>query len=54
MYVHLGRNANSTSKQTIGGLLQCLSSVIEEQILEDIHSIDFFAVMTDESTDTQY
>ena len=32
-------------------LLQCLSSVIEEQILDDIRASDFLALMTDESTD---
>ena len=49
--LNLGRNAHYTSEQTIRELLQCLSSVIEEQILDDIRSSDFFALMTDESTD---
>ena len=49
--LNLGRNAHYTSEQTIRELLQCLSSVIEEQILDDIRSCDFFALMTDESTD---
>ena len=49
--LNLGRNAHYTSEQTIRELLQCLSSVLEEQILEYIRSSDFFALMTDESTD---
>ena len=49
--LNLGRNAHYTSEQTIRELLQCLPSVVEEQILEDIRSSDFFALMTDESTD---
>ena len=44
-------NFHYTSEQTIRELLQCLSSVIEEQILEDIRSSNSFALMTDESTD---
>ena len=32
-------------------LLQCLSSVIGEQILNDVRASDSFALMTDESTD---
>ena len=48
--LNLGRNAHYTSEQTIRELLQCHSSVVEEQILEDIRSSDFFALMTDEST----
>ena len=49
--LNLGRNAHYTSEQTIRELLQCLSSVLEEQILEDIRSSNFFALMTDESID---
>lgn len=49
--LNLGGNAHYTSEQTIRDLLQCLSSVIEEQILEDIRSSELFALMTDESTD---
>ena len=48
--LNLGRNAHYTGEQTIRELLQCLSSVVEEQILEDLRSSDFFALMTDEST----
>ena len=40
--LNLGRNAHYTSEQTIRELLQCLSSVIQEQILDDIRSSDFF------------
>ena len=32
-------------------MLQCLSLVIEERILSDMQSSDFFSLMTDESTD---
>ena len=39
------------SEQTITELLQCLSPVTEEQILEYLQSNEFFALMTDESTD---
>ena len=39
--LNLGRNAYYTSEQTIRELLQCLSTVIAEQILDDIHSSDF-------------
>ena len=49
--LNLGRNAHYTSEQTVRELLHCLSSVIEEQILDDIRSSDFFTLMTDESTD---
>ena len=47
----LGRNAQYSSEQIITKLLQCLSLVIEEQILSDLQSSEFFALMTDESTD---
>ena len=53
-YLHefsLGRNAQYSSEQIISELLQCLSLVIEEHILSDLQSSDFFALMTDESTD---
>ena len=49
--LNLGRNAHYTNEQTIRELLQCLFSVVEEQILEDIRSSNFLALMTDESTD---
>ena len=42
--LNLGRNAQYTSEQTVRELLQCLSSVIEEQILDDIRVSDFFAL----------
>lgn len=50
-YLHelnIGRNA---SEQIIAELLHCLSQVIEEQILSDLQSSQFFSLMTDESTD---
>ena len=53
-YLHelnIGRNAQYTSEQSIAELLQCLSQVLEEQILRDLQSSDFFSLMTDESTD---
>ena len=49
--LNLGRNAQYSSEQTIAELLQCLSLVIEEQILSDLQSSEFFSLMTDESTD---
>ena len=39
----LGRNAQYSSEQIISELLQCLSLVIEEQILSDLQSSDFCA-----------
>jgi len=53
-YLHelnVGRNAQYTSEQTIAELLHCLSQVIEEQILSDLQSSQFFSLMTDESTE---
>ena len=44
----LGRNTQYSSEQI---MLQCLSLVIEEHILSDMQSSDFFPLMTDESTD---
>ena len=49
--LHLGGNAQYSSEQIIRELLQSLSSVIEEQILSELTSSEFFALMTDESTD---
>lgn len=49
--INLGGNAHYTSEQTVRELLQTLSLVIEEEILKDIQSSDFFALMTDKSTD---
>ena len=46
--LRLGRNAQYSSEQI---MLQCLSLVIEERILSDMQSSDFFPLMTDESTD---
>ena len=49
--LNLGRNAQYSSEQFIGEMLQCLSQVIEEQIISDLQSSDFFSLMTDKSTD---
>lgn len=49
--LNLGKNAHYMSEQSIRELIQCLSSEIEEQILENIRSSDYFALMTDELTD---
>ena len=45
------KNAQYSSEQIVAELLQCLSLVIEEQILSDLQSSDLFSLMTDESTD---
>ena len=50
--LNLGGNAHYSSEQCISELLQSLSAVIEEHILSDLTSSEFFALMTDESTDT--
>ena len=47
----LGRNAQYTSEQIVSELLQSLSIVIDEQILSDMQSSEYFSLMTDESTD---
>ena len=50
--LNLGKNAHYTSEQSVRELIQCISSVIEEQILDNIRfTSDFFDLMTDESTD---
>ena len=48
--LNLGKNAHYMSEQSVRELIQCLSSVIEEQILDNIRYSDFFALVTDEST----
>ena len=48
--LNLGRNAQYSNEQIIAEL--CLSQVLEEQILSDLQSSEFFSFMTDESTDT--
>ena len=45
----LGRNAQYSSEQIISELLQSLSLVIEERILNEMQSSNFFALMTDDS-----
>ena len=53
-YLHelsLGGNAQYNSEQTVAELLHCLSQAIEEKILFDLQSSEFFSLMTDESTD---
>lgn len=47
----LGRNAQYSREQIISELLRSLSLVIEEHILSEMQSSDFFALITDESTD---
>ena len=47
----LGKNAQYTSEQIISEFLQCLGLVIEEKIILEMQSSDFFALMTGESTD---
>ena len=47
----LGGNAQYNSEQTVAELLHCLSQAIEEKILFDLQSSEFFSLMTDESTD---
>ena len=46
-----GKNAQCSSEQIIAEMLQCLSLVLEEQILIDLKSSVLFSLMTDESTD---
>ena len=50
--LNLGGNAHYSSEQCISELLQSLSAVIEERILSNLSSSEFFALMTDESTDS--
>ena len=40
--LNLGRNAQYSSEQIIAEMLQCLSQVIEEQIISDLQSSVFF------------
>eukprot|EP00731_Ephydatia_muelleri_P030129 Em0021g652a len=47
----IGRNATYTSKRIVAELLQCLSSVIESEKLDNLKCSPFFSLMTDESTD---
>jgi hypothetical protein len=49
--LNLGRNAQYSSEQIVAEVIQSLSQVIEEQILSDLQSSEFFSLMTDESTD---
>ena len=49
--LNLGRNAQYSSEQIIAELLQCLSQVIQEQIISDLQSSELFSLMTEESTD---
>ena len=46
-----GKNVQYSSEQIVAEILQCISLVIEEQILSDLQSNDLFSLMTDESTD---
>ena len=47
----IGRNATYTSKRIVAEFLQCLSSVIESEKLDNLKCSPFFSLMTDESTD---
>ena len=47
----IGRNATYTSKRIVAEFLQCLSSVIESEKLDNLTCSPFFSLMTDESTD---
>ena len=47
----IGRNATYTSKRIVAEFLQCLSSVIESEKLDNLKRSPFFSLMTDESTD---
>ena len=49
--LHVGRNAYYTSEQLVSELLQCLSRVIEQNILGSMRDSAFNALMTDKSTD---
>ena len=40
--LNIGRNAQYTSEQSIAELLQCLSQVLEEQIIRDLQSSEVF------------
>ena len=45
---------SNSSDQTIRELLQCLSKVLEEKILQELSSSEYFSLMTDESTDIAF
>ena len=47
----IGRNATYTSKRIVAEFLQCLSSVIESEKLDNLKCSPFFSLMTDQSTD---
>lgn len=49
--LRLGGNACYTSEQIINELLRCLSTVIEDNVLTALKGSEFYALMTDESTD---
>ena len=49
--LNLGRDGQYSSEQIIAEMLQCLSQVIEEQIISGLQSSNSFSLMTDESTD---
>ena len=49
--LNLGKNAQYSSEQIISELLQCLSMVIDEEIILGMQSSNYFSIMTDESTD---
>ena len=47
----IGRNATYTSKRIVAEFLQCLSSDIESEKLDNLKCSPFFFLMTDESID---
>ena len=51
LILKIGRNATYTSKRIVAEFLQCLSSVIECEKLDNLKCSPFFSLKTDESTD---
>ena len=48
---HVGENGNYHSRQIVGELLQILSAQIEDNVLQDLASSSYFAIMTDKCID---
>ena len=42
--LYLGKNAQYSSEQILPELLQCLSQVVKETILEELQSSEFFSL----------
>ena len=49
--LNVADNANYRSRQIVGEFLQTLSMQIEDDVLQNLASSSYFALMTDESTD---